>query len=1078
MLIRCKGYNTGVKEYLEEGIKVGREYSRDELDHRMILDGDLDLTQLVYEGIPDKGQDRYLSFTLSFAEDEVPVNTLRDITREFKHFMMNAYHEDEYNFYSEAHLPKIKQQINRKTGELEDRKPHIHIVIPRKNLLTGKEANPVGEYEKNVAYFEAFQEHINQKYQLVSPRERIRADPQDAASVLSRYKGDDFRTKNRQFKTDLVRQVIERDVRTRADFYQLVGQHGETRIRNKGKPTEYIAVKLPGDAKFTNLKETIFQDDFVVHRELKKDPLPAHVIEQRLQAWPERAREIKYIEKEAGPSVRKRYYATPAEERPALLAERIERFYRPYGDEYGHLHHSYGTGVDQRGADEAVRTGSGATAVSLQGLSRRDVDADGQGGERTAEVLLPADARLHVANEGRRRRDPGLRSAVSAGRRGKLPTSIDGRQRQHTAGSPSGNGGEPRRGTSGDSQSIRRARSHSRVEPPDLPPYARNPNRPAFVDDVSRHTERILRSMQSPPPSNGIRVRVINSAPSHRARESSTPVAYAIRQHEQNRLKPAERRALRQINQRFYETRRLVRADSRFTRQERAQLVAVLVFERMKAKQAVTHPQQQESKSMRSAEIRALVTQQDRRLPDNSISGSAVDQPEPARERMRRLVGRLSEVLEEYKSSGRTQADGAQDMYTKRARFSQNVHYLDKSSDKTVFVDAGKSINLRRHGMSEAGVSVALDLARERFGSTLTIKGSEEFKRTIVDVAATRGLDVHFTDPQMNRRLAERKAELAIEQEGLTIERGTATAPAAVPAQAIAPQVASPALATVIKGKLLEHGAAPYQNDPTKDESYFLKLQTEQGERTLWGKDFKQLMEQGQYQAGERIALRDHGTEAVAVTHQHADGSTEQKTAQRRSWSVERDVEVSAPADSNRSARRFEVHDPRVDAVSVYETEAEAQAGAEKSGGGSYVARVGDASSHLVKQQPDGSWRSDAPAAVSPGKEGDRRLSADKILLVAGSLREAGFHRESDVFAEASFNQDRWPDALASLRALAKHPKEACPDASQWSKEVAFRMYENVERDLFKLGIDYQTVADTGRVVAPPTQNMDDDISF
>lgn len=534
------------------------------------------------------------------------------------------------------------------------------------------------------------------------------------------------------------------------------------------------------------------------------------------------------------------------------------------------------------------------------------------------------------------------------------------------------------------------------------------------MDDVTRHTERILRAIRSSLPSNGICVRVINSAPSQRALESSTPVAYAIRQHEQNSLKPAERRALRQINQRFYETRRLVRTDSRFTRQERAQLVAVLVFERMKAKQAVTHPQQQESNSMRSAEIRALVTQQDRRLPDNSISGSAVDQPERARERMRRLVGRLSEVLEEYKSSGRTQADGAQDMYTKRARFSQNVHYLDKGSDKTVFVDAGKSINLRRHGMSEAGVSVALDLARERFGSTLTIKGSEEFKRTIVDVAATRGLDVHFTDPQMNRRLAERKAELAIEQEGLTIERGTATGSVAEPAQAVAPQADSPALATVIKGELLEHGAAPYQNDPTKDESYFLKLQTEQGERTLWGKDFRQLMEQGQYQAGERIALRDHGTEAVAVTHQHADGSTEKKTAQRRSWSVERDN----------------------------------------------------------SRQPD------SPSVETSASTPGARLPGDRILLVSAALREAGFHRESDVFAEASFNQDRWPDALASLRALAKHPKEACPDASQWSKEVAFRMYENVERDLFKLGIDYQTVADAGKAVEPPTRNMDDDISF
>ncbi|WP_342242897.1 hypothetical protein [Pseudomonas sp. OTU5201] len=45
--------------------------------------------------------------------------------------------------------------------------------------------------------------------------------------MLSRYKGDDFRGKNRELKADLVREVIERDVKTQADFYQLVGQFGE-----------------------------------------------------------------------------------------------------------------------------------------------------------------------------------------------------------------------------------------------------------------------------------------------------------------------------------------------------------------------------------------------------------------------------------------------------------------------------------------------------------------------------------------------------------------------------------------------------------------------------------------------------------------------------------------------------------------------------------------------------------------------------------------------------------------------------------------------------------------------------------
>ncbi|MFO7061938.1 hypothetical protein P3D66_31055, partial [Pseudomonas aeruginosa] len=77
-------------------------------------------------------------------------------------------------------------------------------------------------------------------------------------SILSRYKGDDFRGKNRDFKEKLVSLIVERDVRTREQFHNLVAEFGETRVRNEGKENEYLAVKLPGDAKFTNLKDTIF----------------------------------------------------------------------------------------------------------------------------------------------------------------------------------------------------------------------------------------------------------------------------------------------------------------------------------------------------------------------------------------------------------------------------------------------------------------------------------------------------------------------------------------------------------------------------------------------------------------------------------------------------------------------------------------------------------------------------------------------------------------------------------------------------------------------------------------------------
>ncbi|KYP90566.1 hypothetical protein WB91_08675 [bacteria symbiont BFo1 of Frankliniella occidentalis] len=127
MLIRVSGYNSGVKEYLEEGVKNGRDYSRDELDERVILQGDLDVTDRIYKSIPDRDQNRYTTFTLSFREDEISNETLQAITDEFKDFVMYAYEQEEYNFYAEAHIPNIKEVFDKKRGR-RLRGNHIYIL--------------------------------------------------------------------------------------------------------------------------------------------------------------------------------------------------------------------------------------------------------------------------------------------------------------------------------------------------------------------------------------------------------------------------------------------------------------------------------------------------------------------------------------------------------------------------------------------------------------------------------------------------------------------------------------------------------------------------------------------------------------------------------------------------------------------------------------------------------------------------------------------------------------------------------------------------------------------------------------
>ncbi|HFW3648426.1 TPA: relaxase, partial [Salmonella enterica subsp. enterica serovar Muenchen] len=173
MIVRYGGGNDGIVDYLINGRKAERQYTRDELDHRVVLDGDLQTTDKIINSIEDNKQDRYLHITLSFHESHVSNEMLKAVVDDYKKLLMNAYHPEEYSFYAEAHLPKIRHIQDNSTGELIERKPHIHIVIPKVNLVTGDKLDPVGLIGKGhtIEQLDAIQEHINNKYNLASPKD-------------------------------------------------------------------------------------------------------------------------------------------------------------------------------------------------------------------------------------------------------------------------------------------------------------------------------------------------------------------------------------------------------------------------------------------------------------------------------------------------------------------------------------------------------------------------------------------------------------------------------------------------------------------------------------------------------------------------------------------------------------------------------------------------------------------------------------------------------------------------------------------------------------------------------------------
>ncbi|ALE01098.1 hypothetical protein PSYRMG_25845 (plasmid) [Pseudomonas syringae UMAF0158] len=256
-------------------------------------------------------------------------------------------------------------------------------------------------------------------------------------------------------------------------------------------------------------------------------------------------------------------------------------------------------------------------------------------------------------------------------------------------------------------------------------------------------------------------------------KHASTVAAYFTRQAQHNQIAPAHRWAIRRIDQQYFALRRAVFSDQRLTRQDKAQLVSVLTFERLKAREQFHKSQPNiEVNLMGSAAIRNLLDDE-KEDPGFSISGARGPGREGVRDQVKRIMDRFAKQVDPAAASERARDLSAKDLYTRKAKFSQNVHYLDKQTDKTLFVDTGTTISMRRTGITEAGVSVALQLARERFGSTLTINGTAEFKKLVIEAVAKNGLDVHFTDKAMNQSLADRRAELDIERGGQSIGPAT-----------------------------------------------------------------------------------------------------------------------------------------------------------------------------------------------------------------------------------------------------------------------------------------------------------------
>ncbi|MEA2018861.1 MAG: AAA family ATPase [Campylobacterota bacterium] len=208
MLIEPGIGKDGGMKYLEDG-KIaervdenGEVITREQLDHRITIAGDAEITKEIIEHT-NKTQNwntSYYHFSFSFKEEDMTVEDMASIQKEAEDFYLAGFNKDEYNIYSEIHKPKedakYKLFLKNKDGkeyfklmsekeadmykkkwagdekkleQLKARKPHFHLKIAKLNLLTNTQLKINEKTEKDE--WDNFQEYINIKYGLQSPKE-------------------------------------------------------------------------------------------------------------------------------------------------------------------------------------------------------------------------------------------------------------------------------------------------------------------------------------------------------------------------------------------------------------------------------------------------------------------------------------------------------------------------------------------------------------------------------------------------------------------------------------------------------------------------------------------------------------------------------------------------------------------------------------------------------------------------------------------------------------------------------------------------------------------------------------------
>jgi hypothetical protein len=229
-----------------------------------------------------------------------------------------------------------------------------------------------------------------------------------------------------------------------------------------------------------------------------------------------------------------------------------------------------------------------------------------------------------------------------------------------------------------------------------------------------------------------------------------------------------------------------------------------------------------------------------------------------------------------------------------RNRFIQDGHRFFFPDGAPAFKDQGRRLTTTSENTQV--VHSLIEIAHSRGWTEVTVTGTERFRQEAWRQARMAGLAVRGYRPsEVEQAQLARSLARNISRSGERVDSISADAVAHPPPGPVKGPDPAPREGTRerIAGKLLDHGGDAYRHDPNEEPSYFVRLQTRDGTREIWGKDIERAVAGSltQPQIGDNVILQRTGRDAVTVKRQErgADGQLRAKEVEvfRNRWVIE-----------------------------------------------------------------------------------------------------------------------------------------------------------------------------------------------